>query len=175
MMSKRNFLMLLSVMMVASLVLAACGGGATPEPTEEPMAEQPMEEPTEEAPMEEEAPMVEVPFDMMPGGFLEKAVAGEYAGTTVTVDGAMEGNDPDGVKFQKGVEAFEEATGIDVNYVGNKEFEATISVRVDAGDAPDIADFPQPGKVTQYVESGDVVAVTSWMSEDWLSQQYNQS
>jgi len=173
--TKKFIWVFLSVLMVLSMVLTACGGPATQAPTEEPMEEEPVaEEPAEEEPMEE-APMVEVSFDVMPGGFLEKALAGEYAGTTVTVDGAMEGNDPDGVKFQKGVEAFEEATGIDVNYIGNKEFEATISVRVDAGDAPDIADFPQPGKVTQYVQSGDVVEVTSWMTEEWLSQQYNQS
>ena len=75
----------------------------------------------------------------------------------------------------KWVKAFEEATGINVNYIGNKEFEATISVRVDAGDAPDIVDFPQPGKVAHYRASGDVVDVTSFMSEEWLSQQYNQS
>jgi hypothetical protein len=40
---------------------------------------------------------------------------------------------------------FEEATGIKVNYIGDKEFEARLSIAVDAGNAPDIADFPQPG------------------------------
>jgi hypothetical protein len=124
---------------------------------------------------EEEAMESEHGFAVMPGGFMEKALTGEYAGTTVTVDGAFEGNDPDGVKMDQSVALFEELTGIDVNYIGNKEFEATISVRVDAGDAPDIADFPQPGKAASYVRNGDVVEVTSWMSEDWLSQQYNQS
>jgi alpha-glucoside transport system substrate-binding protein len=48
-------------------------------------------------------------------------------------------------------------------------------VRVDAGDAPDIVDFPQPGKAGQFVKSGNVVDVTSFISEEWLSQQYNQS
>ncbi len=62
-----------------------------------------------------------------------------------------------------------------VNYIGNKEFEATISVRVDAGDAPDIVDFPQPGKAGQFVKSGNVVDVTTFIPEEWLSQQYNQS
>ncbi len=106
---------------------------------------------------------------------MEEALKGTYAGTTVTVDGAFEGNDPDGVKMDRSVAAFEEATGIDVNYIGNKEFEATISVRVDAGDAPDIADFPQPGKAAQFVEAGKVVDVTTFIPEDWLAQQYNQS
>jgi alpha-glucoside transport system substrate-binding protein len=119
--------------------------------------------------------MPEAPFPYPPGGALQEALTGAFAGTTVTVDGAFEGNDPDGVKMDQSVAAFEEATGIDVNYIGNKEFEATISVRVDAGDAPDIADFPQPGKAAQFVEAGRVVDVTTFLSEEWLAQQYNQS
>ena len=87
----------------------------------------------------------------------------------------MEGNDPDGVKFSEGVKAFEDATGITVNYIGNKEFEATISVRVEAGDAPDIADFPQPGKAAGYVKDGLIADVKDFLPESWLSQQYNQS
>jgi alpha-glucoside transport system substrate-binding protein len=174
--TKRFFLMLLSVLMVASLVLAACGGQETEAPAgDEPMEEEPMEEPEEEEKPAEPAEMPDVDFPVMAGGFLEKALAGEYAGTTVTVDGAFEGNDPDGVKMDRSVAQFEELTGIDVNYIGNKEFEATISVRVEAGDAPDIVDFPQPGKAAGYVRDGVVVDVTSWMTEEWLSQQYNQS
>jgi alpha-glucoside transport system substrate-binding protein len=129
-----------------------------------------------EAPAPTDAPaMPEAPFPYRAGGALEEALKGTYTGTTVTLDGAMEGNDPDGVKLARSVAAFEEATGIDVNYIGNKEFEATISVRVDAGDAPDIVDFPQPGKAAQFVTSGNVVDVTSFIPEEWLSQQYNQS
>ena len=145
--SKKYFLMLLSLLMVVSLILVACGGQDTPEPTEEPMEEKPMEE---EKPADDMA-MPEVDFPVMPGGFLEKALAGEYAGTTVTIDGAFEGNDPDGVKMDQSVAEFEELTGITVNYIGNKEFEATISVRVEAGDAPDIVDFPQAGKMAIFV------------------------
>ena len=126
---------------------------------------------TEEAAEE----MMDYGFAVMPGGALEEALTGAFEGTTVTVDGAFEGNDPDGVKMAESVKAFEEATGIDVNYIGNKEFEATISVRVDAGDAPDIVDFPQPGKAAQFVASGNIVDVTTFLSEEWLSQQYNQS
>jgi alpha-glucoside transport system substrate-binding protein len=105
--------------------------------------------------------------------FLERAIAGEFDGTTVTVDGAFEGNDADGVKFDESMAAFEEATGITVNYIGNKEFEASIAIRVDAGDAPDVVDFPQPGLYAGFVRSGDVIPVTDFMSEEWLSQQYN--
>jgi alpha-glucoside transport system substrate-binding protein len=154
------------LLMTLALALGACRA-ATPEPA--------AEEPAAEEPAAEEPAAIEAPFPYPPGGALEEALKGTYSGTTVTVDGAFEGNDPDGVKMDRSVAAFEEATGIDVNYIGNKEFEATISVRVDAGDAPDIVDFPQPGKAAQFVASGNVVDVTSFISEEWLSQQYNQS
>jgi alpha-glucoside transport system substrate-binding protein len=110
---------------------------------------------------------------MVPGGFYEQAVNGDFAGTTVTVYGAFEGNDADGVKFDQSMLAFEEATGIDVNYIGNKEFEATIAVRVDAGDKPDIVDFPQPGLFADFVRSGDIVPVADYLPDDWMNQQYS--
>jgi len=156
--------------LLAALVLSACAPAPTEAPAP-PEAPAPTEAPAE-APAEA---MPEAPFTVMPGGALEEALKGTYSGTTVTVDGAFEGNDPDGVKMDKSVAAFEEATGIDVNYIGNKEFEATISVRVDAGDAPDIADFPQPGKAAQFVTAGKVIDVTTFLPEEWLAQQYNQS
>ncbi|GJM77700.1 hypothetical protein HMSSN139_01960 [Paenibacillus sp. HMSSN-139] len=49
--------------------------------------------------------------------------------------------DADQVKFETSIKDFEEKTGIDIQYEGSKEFEATINVRVDGGNAPDIADF----------------------------------
>ena len=110
---------------------------------------------------------------MMAGAALEAAVAGEYAGTVVTVDGPFA--DADTVKFEQSVVAFEEATGIDVQYIGGKEFEGSIGVRVEAGDAPDIADFPQPGLLATFVRQGYVVDVSTFLDEGWLNQQYNPS
>jgi alpha-glucoside transport system substrate-binding protein len=144
---------MLSLLVLGSIILVACGGTVTEAPTEAPA-------------------MPEVGFAYAPGGALEAAVNGEYSGTTVTVDGAFEGNDADGVKFSESMKAFEDATGITVNYIGNKEFEASIAVRVDAGDAPDIVDFPQPGLFAVFVRSGDIVPVY-FISGEWLSQQYN--
>jgi alpha-glucoside transport system substrate-binding protein len=153
---------LVSVMLLASMILSACGGSATEAPVM-----------TEEAPAATEAPaMPEVGFAYPAGGELEKAIQGAYKGTTVTVDGAFEGNDPDGVKFADSMKAFEEATGIKVNYIGNKEFEGSIAIRVGAGDAPDIVDFPQPGLFAKFVRSGDIKQV-SFIPDAWLSQQYN--
>lgn len=193
-MFKNKRFTLISLLLVLALILVACGGNSNNgentanntgnEATNEGNAaanegNEAMNEgnnaTTENEATDEgddTADMPEVDFAVMPGGALEEALKGTYAGTTVTVDGAFEGNDPDGVKFDRSMEAFEAATGIEVNYVGNKEFEGSISIRVDAGDAPDIVDFPQPGLFARFVRSGDVVPVTDFMSDEWLSQQY---
>jgi alpha-glucoside transport system substrate-binding protein len=115
----------------------------------------------------------EAAMDLPADSFLARAMAGEFTGTKVIIDGPF--TDQDEVKFNKGMAAFEEATGIDVQYIGSKEFEASISVRVDANNAPDIADFPQPGLLASFVRQGKVVDPTSFMSEEWLQHQYNQS
>jgi alpha-glucoside transport system substrate-binding protein len=194
-MKKINSLwVLMSLLVVGALILAACAPAA-PATTEAPpapeetevMTEEPAPEETEvmteepaatevmtEEPAETEAPPAgEAPFPVMPGGFLERAVAGEFSGTTVTVDGPF--TDPDDRLFMESMQAFTDATGITVTYIGDKEFEARISVAVDAGDPPDIADFPQPGAVANFARQGHLVDPTTWISQEWLSQQYNQS
>ncbi len=187
-MSKFSKFTFLSLLLIFALALAACGGGAAetpadqPAPTEEAAAEEPAaeepaaEEPAAEEPAAEESaeePAAEVAFPVMPGGALEEALTGAYEGTVVVVDGPFA--DADTVKFEQSVVAFEEATGIDVQYIGGKEFEGSIGVRVEAGDAPDIADFPQPGLLATFVRQGAVVDPTTFISQDWLAQQYNQS
>ncbi|HEX9386553.1 MAG TPA: ABC transporter substrate-binding protein [Anaerolineales bacterium] len=193
-MNKKSLLWsLVSLMVLASMMLASCAPAATEAPpataapaTEAPATEAPATEmPATEAPATEapatEAPTAECPegFDFgevtggPAGGFLERAVAGEFTGTTVTVDGTQ--TEPDDQKMKCGWKAFEEATGITVNYIGNKEFEARISIAVDAGEAPDIADFPQPGLLRRFVEQGKIIDVNSFIDADYLTQTYNQS
>ncbi len=162
--SNKSLWFILSVLVVASMVLAACQPAATPTPA---ATEPPATEPTSGG----EMPAVD--FDYPAGGYLERALSGEFKGTTVSVDGPFV--EPDTTLFNESMAAFEEATGIDVNYIGDKEFEARLSIAVDAGNPPDIVDFPQPGKAAQYARQGHIVSPTEWMSNDWLTQQYNQS
>jgi alpha-glucoside transport system substrate-binding protein len=51
---------------------------------------------------------------------------------------------------------FEECTGVKVNYEGSREFEAQLVVRVQSGNAPDIAFVPQPGLLANLVATGAV-------------------
>jgi len=165
---KHSLFSIVALLLIASLVLTACGATPTTEPTSAP--EQPTQAP---AATEPSTPTTQVDFAVMSGGYLEKALNGDYSGTTVTVDGPF--TNPDDVRFAESMKAFEDATGITVKYIGDKEFESRISVSVDAGNPPDIADFPQPGTVATFARQGHIVDPTSWISEDWLKQQYNQS
>lgn len=104
---------------------------------------------------------------------LESACKGELAGTVVTMSGPF--TDEDEVKFNASVAEFEAWTGIDIQYTGSKEFEAAIRAAVDGGAAPDIADFPQPGLLKGFVGDGKVVDVSTFLSADWLEQNYLES
>lgn len=167
---KKLFVML-AVLVLATLLLAACGR-STPAPTAAPTAAA-TEAPAAEATTAPVAEAPEVDFPVIPGGFLEKALAGEYKGTTVTMDGPFA--DEDKVKFEQSMKPFEELTGIDVNYIGNKEFEGRIGISVDANAAPDIADFPQPGLLATFARQGKVIDPTTFIPQEWLEQQWNQS
>ena len=171
MLANRKLWSVLSVLVIFSLVLVACG----PTPTEPPATEAApaaTEKPEEPAPAATEKPEEPAPATGE-GTYLERAYAGEFDGTAVTMAGPF--TDEDAVKFDNAIAAFEAATGIDIQYEGSKEFEASISIRVDAGDAPDIADFPQPGLLANFVADGKVVDVLSFMDEDYLQGQYLQS
>ena len=49
---------------------------------------------------------------------------------------------------------FEECTGITIDYEGSGEFEAQLNVKVQGGNAPDIAFIPQPGLLQRFAEAG---------------------
>ncbi len=71
---------------------------------------------------------------------------------------------------------FTECTGIAINYEGSGEFEAQLQVRVDGGNAPDIAFIPQPGLIKRFADAGKLKAVSADTktkaeanySADWL-------
>lgn len=83
---------------------------------------------------------------------------------------------PEDKAHKDSYELFTECTGAKVKYEGSKEFEAQLVVRVQGGNAPDIAYVPQPGLLKTLVEqTGKVVAapepvsknVDEFFGEDW--------
>ncbi|WP_139085201.1 ABC transporter substrate-binding protein [Bacillus sp. FJAT-27264] len=111
--------------------------------------------------------------DTTVGSPLDLAMKGEYKGTNVTVFGPFV--DADQVKFENSIKEFEEKTGIDIQYEGSKEFEATINIRVDGGNAPDIADFPQPGLLAAIAKTGKVIDLTNVLDQEKMKTNYNKS
>ena len=59
--------------------------------------------------------------------------------------------------LEAALEPFEEETGIEVVYEGTDAFTTLLPVRVDSGDAPDIAMFPQPGLMKTLARAGELV------------------
>jgi alpha-glucoside transport system substrate-binding protein len=98
--------------------------------------------------------------------------AQDLAGTTVTIFGAYT-EEAELAAFVAGFDAFEEETGIDVVYEGSSDFEVLIAARVEAGDAPDIAGFPQPGLMKRFADQA--VDLREVFEEGYLEGQYNQS
>jgi alpha-glucoside transport system substrate-binding protein len=96
---------------------------------------------------------------------LADAWAGKFKGKVVTMTGPFVDNDA--VKFNESLKEFTAKTGITVQYEGSKEFEASITVRVDGGNAPDIADFPQPGLLAGFAKKGKVVDLNTALGTAW--------
>jgi len=94
-------------------------------------------------------------------------------GKVVTMAGPFVDNDA--VKFNNSVKAFEEKTGIDIQYEGSKEFEASIAIRIEGGNPPDIADFPQPGLLDTFVKEGYVIDLNKVLDMQKVKSNYIQS
>lgn len=199
-MARKRF-SVLALLVIATMLLASCGGNAAPTatvpaaaPTTAPTAAQAEPTNTEAAAAPTTAPTAaattaaggETPTTMagqtpstgggdrsMVGAELANAYAGQYKGTKVTMFGPF--GDQDEVKFNNSVKDFEAATGIDIQYQGDKTFETTIVVRVNGGNPPDIADFPQPGGLATIAKTGKVLDASKFINSAWLKKNYNQS
>ena len=66
---------------------------------------------------------------------------------------------PGGRPLREAVQAFTDDTGIKVEYEGSSDFATLINTRVEAGDPPDVAAFPQPGLLYRFADNGDLVAL----------------
>ena len=157
-------LMLLVLLMALTALMVACGG-AVEEAVQE--AAPTLEAAVEEAAVEEVAPTEEPAVE---GSFLDRAKAGEFTGTTVTVLGVMV--DEEAQKMDLALAPFEEATGINVAYEGSKEFETQINVAVDAGSAPDIANISQPAMAQRFASAGALIDVSSFLPREKLQETY---
>jgi alpha-glucoside transport system substrate-binding protein len=78
--------------------------------------------------------------------------------------------------LQESWKQFSDCTGIEIDFEGSREFEAQLPVKVDGGNAPDIAIIPQPGMLKRFADAGKLKGLsadTKAMAEqnypaDWL-------
>ena len=82
-----------------------------------------------------------------------KGSAGE-----VTVFGVEDSENEAGA-MADALKAYGDANGIDITYVGRRDFEQQINAQVLADNPPDIAAFPQPGKLKQFAQDGKLIQV----------------
>lgn len=120
-------------------------------------------------------PKSKIKATTMSGACAPYGIYGSYPGKTVTMYASI--TDPEGGYLQQSWKQFEKCTGITIKYIADKEFESALKTKVQGGNAPDIAIFPQPGLLQTFATSGKLKpasdAVTkeseaNW-TKDWIS------
>jgi alpha-glucoside transport system substrate-binding protein len=82
-----------------------------------------------------------------------QAYAG-HSGSTVTMFGSI--LSPESDSLNTSWADFSKCTGITIQYTGSNSFEADLPVKVNGGNAPNLAIIPQPGLLSQMVQTGTV-------------------
>ncbi len=155
---KRRFIAPMAALAAAGLVLAGCSSDSDPEDTTDTTA-------TGGSDGGDGGEMM--------AGCEDYADYGTFEGDSVELYGTISGVEAE--QLTQSVQKFQDCTGIAVQYNGSDEFETEINVRVEGGNAPDLAIIPQPGLLQRVVGTGAVVAapesvaanVDEFWSEDW--------
>ncbi|WP_088916592.1 ABC transporter substrate-binding protein [Granulosicoccus antarcticus] len=94
-------------------------------------------------------------------------------GEQVTIFGPWIG--PDQVLVESVLAYFAEATGADVRYTGSDNFEQQVMIDAEAGSAPNISVFPQPGLAADMAKRGFLTPLgeenANWMKENFSAGQ----
>lgn len=107
----------------------------------------------------------------MTGDCADYGQYGKYSGATVTIYTSI--TQPEIGYHINSVKQFEKCTGISIHYQASKEFEDQLKPKVQGGNAPDLAIFPQPGLLQTFAKSGDLKlasdALTTEAEKNWVS------
>lgn len=95
----------------------------------------------------------------------------DLSGTTIRVLGPWT-DETEAMRVEEGFAVFAERTGAEVEYTGTSDLIILMQTRVDAGDLPDVACFPQPGVMARFADSA--IDLSTIMDQEYLQGQYAQ-
>lgn len=170
-MSKR---WIIAMMMAFAMIVAACSPAAdtgdsdtTAAPVETTEGETTETTSGETTETTEGGDIMEGPYE-----HLNMAYAGDFDGAEVTVQ-TQWGLEAEKEKIDAVFAPFTEATGITVTHEAiTGDHETILTVRVEGGDAPDIAQHASPGQMRQFAAAGQLVDLSQWMNMDQLGEDY---
>ena len=121
--------LLIAVLAVMALIAAACSPASSEDPT-----------------------------TTAAGGTDTTGAAADLAGTTVTVFSSEDGVD-EATGIQRALDVFAERNGMTITHTGARDFSDQINAQAAGGNPPDIAMFPQPGKVIDFANEGFLLPI----------------
>jgi len=116
---------------------------------------------------EEEEPEVEAPAEE------EASEEMEFEGESVTIFTAA--GEEQAAAFQAEFVDFSARTGIEVVVEGSPDFEVLAVTRAEAGDTPDIINFPQPGLMQDMARDGFLIDLGTFLDDAYMKGQYSDS
>jgi alpha-glucoside transport system substrate-binding protein len=103
----------------------------------------------------------------------EEPAGMEFEGVTVTIFTAA--GEDQAAAFQAEFVDFMAETGIEVVVEGSPDFEVLSVTRAEAGDSPEIYNFPQPGLMADMARDGYLIDLNAALGADYLKEAYNAS
>ena len=143
----------LGVLLAFSLVAAACGDDSTSTPETVVVTS------IVEVQVPGDTVEVEVPGETITvteTSIVEVEAMNPFEGTSVTVFGS-ESSDSEAGSHQAALDVFAASSGIDIQFTGARDFSDLINAQAAGGNPPDIAVFPQPGKIADFAREGFLV------------------
>ncbi len=155
----------LALLLVMALALAACGGdgsGSSTTEGESPATTEPSDGVTT---TEGGGDGTTTPAGGSGHAELDQAMAGDFSGSSVEIWAQWLPESVEAANFTATLQPFIDATGIEVNFQPTPDYETALQVAVDGGNAPDIAQIAQPGKMHQYADAGSLVSLDFFNTE----------
>lgn len=107
------------------------------------------------------------------GGSQERGMSGTGGAGKVSVMAVWGGQELE--VFREMVKPFEAKTGIKVEYEGTRDLDAVLTTRVEAGNPPDIAGLPGPGKMAEFARARKLVDLSTVLDMNVIKRDYGQS